>query len=265
MSEYQYDYVSEQCRYPMVKSVADMERIPASNAKQFCFCLSYHPRVLELATSLGVFPMSINIQGYELPAYKLHKRRCVLRGGGGGVHVHKKTIQRAKRFGFYLNRDSDALARAVQLLQREHENNWLCPMLARALQFIAERSDEFGMRVCVWEVYEGDRLVAVEVGYVVGRIYTSMTGAYEKDVSGAGSVQLAITSRYLQKHGFAIWDFGMAMEYKTDMGAIEVPRAEWVEMVRRGAGALKTPSMVATHHANCRTYLKWEEFINEVD
>ena len=68
---------------------------------------------------------------------------------------------------------------------------------------------------------DGD-LAAGELGCVVGNVYTSFTGFYCK--SGAGSVQLALTGRHLEKEGRAFWDLGMGMDYKYKMGAADVPR-----------------------------------------
>ncbi len=58
-----------------------------------------------------------------------------------------------------------------------------------------------------WELWSGDgELVAGEIGYIYGSIYTSMTGAYRKEYAGAGSVQLACTGAWLVKAGIRLWD-----------------------------------------------------------
>jgi Leu/Phe-tRNA-protein transferase len=72
-------------------------------------------------------------------------------------------------------------------------------------------------------------LVAGELGYTVGAVYTSLTGFARE--SGAGSVQLAALGRWLQQSKFRLWDLGMEMEYKADMGAVLVPRHRFVQAV----------------------------------
>jgi len=72
-------------------------------------------------------------------------------------------------------------------------------------------------------------LVAGELGYTVGSIYTSLTGYYTE--SGSGMVQLVTLARLLQKNNFQLWDFGMTMAYKVQLGGKEVLRADWLRTV----------------------------------
>ncbi len=94
-----------------------------------------------------------------------------------------------------------------------------------------------GGRVCPVRMYsievwnqEGS-LVAGELGYSVGSIYTSLTGFCKQ--SNAGSVQLLTLGRLLSQNGFTLWDLGMDMEYKRDLGSKLMPRSEYVQEVKR--------------------------------
>ena len=89
--------------------------------------------------------------------------------------------------------------------------------------------------------------MAGEVGCVVGRVYTSFTGFFDKKRhSAAGTVQMCLTGRLLERAGFAFWDLGQDLEYKLGLGAKAAPRAEFLALCRgaRGtglvAGALNT-------------------------
>jgi leucyl/phenylalanyl-tRNA--protein transferase len=85
------------------------------------------------------------------------------------------------------------------------------------------------------ELYDGDELVAGEIGYTCGAAYTSMSGFHLR--SGSGSVQLAALGVLLQRAGFAFWDLGMPMEYKQALGARVVPRETFFDLyldARRG-------------------------------
>ena len=73
------------------------------------------------------------------------------------------------------------------------------------------------------------RLVAGELGYSVGSIYTSLTGFSSQD--SAGSIQLAALGRLLCQRGFTLWDLGMDMEYKRTMGSHLMPRDDFVQVV----------------------------------
>ena len=75
-------------------------------------------------------------------------------------------------------------------------------------------------------------LVAGEIGYTCGNVYTSCTGYYSSDFSGAGTAQLYLLGQWLKAQGLPTWDLGMVMDYKRDLGGKEVPRTEWLQKVR---------------------------------
>jgi hypothetical protein len=43
-------------------------------------------------------------------------------------------------------------------------------------------------------------------------------------LGGAGAVQLAVLGQILKKCGFKLWDFGMEMKYKKDLGGSSITR-----------------------------------------
>jgi len=49
---------------------------------------------------------------------------------------------------------------------------------------------------------------------------------------GTGGVQMVALAGWLQKCGFTIWDLGMELDYKRELGGRLVPRAEWARRVR---------------------------------
>eukprot|EP00435_Cladocopium_sp_Y103_P020738 s1712_g5.t1 len=63
---------------------------------------------------------------------------------------------------------------------------------------------------------------------------SSCTGFSVKDkYPGAGAVQLAALGAWLVRQGFKLWDLGMELDYKMDLGGRMVPRAEWARKVRQ--------------------------------
>jgi len=76
-------------------------------------------------------------------------------------------------------------------------------------------------------------LVAGDLGYTVGTIYVSLSGFSNRAYSSAGSVQLAALGGLLQHCGIELWDLGMTMKYKEDLGGRTIPRLELVEVYKQ--------------------------------
>lgn len=138
---------------------------------------------------------------------------------------------------------------------RQHGRNWLTEPLVKAFcqmfrtqardadvkrdaDGTAHNGNGHRVRLHSIELWLNGALVAGELGYSVGTIYTSQTGFFDKaKADGAGAVQLAALGRFLQARGCTLWDFGMEMEYKRKLGAETIARADWQTRARAAAGA----------------------------
>ncbi len=78
-----------------------------------------------------------------------------------------------------------------------------------------------------------DRPIAGELGYIIGGIYTSLTGFMHPDRQrwkNLGKVQLHALALLLEGTGFAFWHLGQSqMQYKIDLGARVTSRPEFLE------------------------------------
>jgi Leu/Phe-tRNA-protein transferase len=175
---------------------------------------------------------------------KLHLERSAL--FFKNLHV-KKSIRR------YLNRyELRADAEFDRILDRcveKHGGDWLTPPLVECIKKIRQSASNHQSsespapginpqplepRPYVYPtsfaLYRDGELVAGEFGVVYDNVYTSYSGYYDED--NAGTVQLILTTRYLQEHGFSFFDMGMPLDYKTDMGAIDITPEEFVRLFR---------------------------------
>ena len=76
-------------------------------------------------------------------------------------------------------------------------------------------------------------ILATDIGYITGLMYTSMTGSYNKKFSSFGNILLFIIPFILQMNNIKLWDFGMIMNYKMEMGGGKYPRNDFLNIVKK--------------------------------
>jgi Leu/Phe-tRNA-protein transferase len=112
-----------------------------------------------------------------------------------------------------------------------HDDEWLTAPLRAALRDIREQP-WLPARPLSFGLYRDGTLCAGEFGVLAGRVYTSYSGYYDED--NAGSVQMILTARRLEKLGAPFWDLGMPLDYKTGLGAQTIDPFQFVELFRKG-------------------------------
>ena len=225
----------------------------------FCQTPCFHPRLIVQLMAEGFLPIAT--QGVLLP--KLHQERCVV-SLPHHLHTKKSVRKKSKKFNLSINLCSNQV---VQGCHDQHTNCWLILPLVAAFNAIlaaggadATVNDKHKATATVrvysielWNM-ETNTLVAGELGYTVGSIYTSLTGFLREN--NAGSVQLAALGALLSICGFTTWDLGTAMDYKIELGAHLLPRADFVDEVHH-VRSLYSHLVLPTDgsHVNCKTIL----------
>jgi len=221
-------YIEHMTGYPFVGSKEELVQVPTklgSSGEEFCLSYTFAPQFIDEVCYHGYFPMAIDI-GKFIMAIKLHNNRCVL--PLKDLHVERTTRQIAGKYQFSVDLAFDEV---VSMVLAKHGDNWLCPMLRKSFKEIFTNPQNYRTKLHSCEVWDGDKIVAGELGYVVGGIYTSLTGSYL--LPRTGSVQLCTMGRLLQARGYDLWDFGMEMDYKKALGANSIPRAQWLAQVKQ--------------------------------
>lgn len=193
----------------------------------------------------GFLPMGTSKAKALLP--KMHHNRCVLRTGS--VHIGRKARKNAKQFNLTIDYAWDQVVSGVQ--QHTYTSRpgdcWLSSDLVSA--YVAVNSLPLEQRrgsvtfhsVELWH-RESGQLVAGEIGYTCGSVYTSCTGfALKEEFPGAGTVQLVVLARCLTSAGFVLWDLGMELDYKMELGAETICRPEWLRRIRHLRSANPVP------------------------
>jgi Leu/Phe-tRNA-protein transferase len=139
------------------------------------------------------------------------------------LHIKKNIRSRLDRYELRFDTDFETIvSRCVEV----HGADWLIKPLLDSIT--AMRSiDGLGAAPASFGLYRGSRLVAGEFGIVARKVYTSYSGYYDED--NAGTAQMILTARYLEKNGFAFWDLGMPLDYKRTLGAREISRSAFMK------------------------------------
>jgi Leu/Phe-tRNA-protein transferase len=197
--------------------------------QEFCISVDFSVDFIAGLMEAGFLAMSARIELAEGPFYillpKLHLTRSVL--FFDQLHIKKSIKRYLTRYELYHDIDFDLI---IERCLEIHGDDWLTPPLVAAIRDI-RKNKLHEVYPTSFALYRQGKLVAGEFGIVAGRVYTSYSGYYSE--SNAGMVQLILTTKYLQEHGFSFFDLGMPMDYKTDLGAVNLSPEEFVALFRK--------------------------------
>jgi len=193
-------------------------------SEEFCLALNFTADFIARLMRAGFLVMSVAANDGYILLPKLHLIRSAL--FFDKLHIKKSIKRYLNHFELRFDADFDCI---VDRCVAVHGDEWLTPPLIDAFRAI-RRDKLHGVYPASFALYKNGKLVAGEFGVIAGRVYTSYSGYY--DESNAGTVQLILTARYLEEHGFAFFDLGMPLQYKTDLGAIDISPREFVELFR---------------------------------
>ncbi|MCL2211300.1 MAG: GNAT family N-acetyltransferase [Treponema sp.] len=224
--------------------------------EEFCLAEDFSPDFIIKLMEAGFLVMSMNLN-QEDPHYillpKLHLVRSAL--FFENLHVKKSIRNLLNRYELRVNTDFDYI---VDRCIEKHGSDWLTPPLVDCIKKIRsmvssmvsvtyEESPKYKNNTQMVSVttellptsyvypssfalYRDGKLIAGEFGVVYRKVYTSYSGFYEEDNSG--TAQIILAARYLQEHGFSFFDLGMPLDYKNNLGAVDISPEEFVRLFR---------------------------------
>lgn len=142
-----------------------------------------------------------------------------------------KKLMNKNQYNFCINTNIDLVLDNLDLY---HENNWLTNKYRDLIIDLYHENFENGFEIISVELYdkESNQLVAGEVGYKIGKTFTSLTGfsSKEKAYKNWGKLQLVLLGLYLQKNNYSFWNLGQPyMQYKFDLGAKQYSRIDFLK------------------------------------
>jgi Leu/Phe-tRNA-protein transferase len=148
------------------------------------------------------------------------------------LHISKKVQQllHKNNFDFKVNTAFNDVLTAINAY---HKQAWSKNEYTTLLKKLYGHHDSY-FKLISFELFNTQKeLIAGEVGYIIGRTYTSLTGFFkrEKAYNNWGKLQLTLTAHYLQQQGFDFWNLGhVCMPYKLDLGATIFSREQFLAL-----------------------------------
>ncbi len=154
------------------------------------------------------------------------------------LHISKKVQQLLKKKEYVFSINS-RFNEVLESFEKYHKYNWLKGEYRELLECLYKHNEKHeNFRVISVELvcFQSQKLVAGEVGYVIGSTYTSLSGfsLKSKPYNNCGTLQLVLLAQYLQKERFSFWNLGHPhMEYKQRLGCTVLSREKFLQRWRK--------------------------------
>ena len=153
------------------------------------------------------------------------------------LHISKK-VQKLEKQALYRLSFGTHFEEIMLNLSRQHKDNWFKDEYVELMKKLYKRED-FKLRGVALLDATSEELVAGEIGYIIGKTYTSLTGfsSRKKSHNNCGTLQLVLLAKRLQNEGFSFWNLGHPhMEYKKKLGAVTHSRKEFLKRWKGATG-----------------------------
>lgn len=181
-------------------------------------------RLLEAYQS-GLFPWSANPITWWSP-----DPRGIL--PVGAVHVSRSLARTLRQAPYTVTFDQDfsAVIRACATVPRGGASStWISPQLLEAYEQLAQAGHAHSV-----ECWQEGLLVGGVYGVSVGGFFAGESMFHRAD--DASKVALVHLDRHLARRGFTLLDCQMVTSVTRSLGAIEIPRADYLDRLARAVG-----------------------------
>ena len=149
------------------------------------------------------------------------------------LHISKKVKKLLSENSYELSINS-RFNEVVEKISLQHEYNWLKDEYVELLKKLYSKSEKSDFKITSVELVckESNELIAGELGYIIGKTYTSLSGfsSREKKYANYGTLQLVLLAQYLENNYFKFWNLGHShMTYKKRLGCEVYSRSEFLK------------------------------------
>lgn len=163
------------------------------------------------------------------------------------LHISKKVkkLINKNEYTFLIN---SRFTEVLEKISMQHKYNWLKDEYIELLKELYETQEENNFKIISVEIISknSNKLIAGEVGYIIGTTYTSLSGfsLKEKKYNNYGNLQLVLLAKYLERKGFSFWNLGHShMLYKKKLGCEIYKRSNFLKRFKEDSNlAIINPS-----------------------
>ncbi len=143
-----------------------------------------------------------------------------------GLHIPRRLARtlRSPRYRVTINQDFGAVIRGCK--EGREDGTWITPEMIEAY----ERLHHLGHAHSV-EVWERDALVGGLYGVAVGGLFAGES-MFTRGRDGS-KIALVHTMQRLRERGFALFDIQMLTPHTARLGAVDIPRSEYLARLRK--------------------------------
>lgn len=147
------------------------------------------------------------------------------------IHVSRSLDRTLRRGGFEVtfDRDFSAVIRACAAAPRSGQPTWITPAFVEAYESLHRSGHAHSI-----EVWQAGQIVGGLYGVALGGLFAGESMFH--GVTDASKVAVVQLARRLQERGFCLFDTQMVTPVTRSLGAVEIPRAEYLSRLAAAVG-----------------------------
>ncbi|MBU1668433.1 GNAT family N-acetyltransferase [bacterium] len=230
---YIIDYPLEYLGYSDLHDDDVLERVYSDMEKHYYWSNDFSAEYYVAQAKAGCIAVTMENDEDLLMVPEIQKSYAIL--DFKDLHISRKVKKLLRRKSLELE-IAENLDEVFLEIKNYHGATWFKELYLETLKEVNSLDDN--CRVVTAIVRDEGKAIAGEIGYIIGKTYTSLAGFSSKEryYANYGTAQLVLLAQYLEQHGFAFLNLGQPyMQYKLDLGAKVYEREEflrrWFEVI----------------------------------
>lgn len=190
---------------------------------------NFSPDFYMKLAQFGFISTAIQTDGVEILLPEMQKSYAVLHFKN--LHI-SRTVKRLlkKSVELKIEKNLELFTKEIHLYHKDE--CWLTPGYLQCIESLKDRTlKEDNFEWVTVMVFKDGEIIAGELGYFIGKTYTSLTGFCNRKISGSGTLQMVLLAQLLENMGMDYWNMGHPyMDYKIKLGARIYHRAEFLNL-----------------------------------